>query len=78
MHAPQTLEGHEAWDVIQKGASQLRIASSGRVIGLDMAPLMMIATAQGYALRALTELMSYAEAGLLKASREQHDSDSNT
>jgi len=37
-----------------------------------MQSLLKIAKAQGYDLRAMSELLPYAESGLLKVLREQH------
>jgi hypothetical protein len=58
---------HEAWDVLLACQGQLRLAPSGHVIGLDMNAVMKIATARGYDVAVLSELLPAAEAGLVEA-----------
>jgi hypothetical protein len=58
---------HEAWEVLLDCQSQLRLAPSGRMIGIDMNAALRIGSARGYELAALSELLPAAEAGLLEA-----------
>jgi hypothetical protein len=53
------------WDVISKHDSQLRIAPSGSVIGVDAASLIRIAELLGYDLYPFTLLLPYAEGGMV-------------
>jgi len=46
---------------------QLRLASSGQVIGIDMNAAMRIAEARGHDLAVVSELLQAAEAGLVEA-----------
>jgi hypothetical protein len=46
---------------------QLRLASSGHVIGIGMGVALSIAAARGYNLAVLSELLPAAEAGLVEA-----------
>jgi hypothetical protein len=47
--------------------SQLRLAPSGRVIGIDMDAVLRIGAARGSDLAVLSELLPAAEAGLVEA-----------
>jgi hypothetical protein len=58
---------HEAWEVLLACQSQLRLAPSGHVIGVDMNAALKIGAARGYHVAVLSELMPAAEAGLLEA-----------
>jgi hypothetical protein len=58
---------HEAWDVLLSCQSQLRLAPSGQVIGIDMNAALKIGAAHGSNLEVLSELLPAAEAGLVEA-----------
>ena len=58
---------HEAWDVLLACQGQLRLAPSGRVIGIEMGAALKIGAARGCDLAALSELLPAAEAGLVEA-----------
>jgi hypothetical protein len=58
---------HEAWDVLLACQSQLRLAPSGHVIGIDINAALRIGAARGYDLAAVAELLPVAEAGLIEA-----------
>jgi hypothetical protein len=58
---------HEAWDVLLACQSQLRLAPSGHVIGIDINAALRLAAARGYDLTVLSELLPAAEAGLVEA-----------
>ena len=58
---------HEAWDVLFACQGQLRLAPSGRVVGIDMGPALRLSAARGYDLAVLSELLPAAEAGLVEA-----------
>jgi hypothetical protein len=58
---------HEAWDVLLACQGQLRLAPSGRVIGIDMHAALKLAAARGCDLAVLAELVPAAEAGLVEA-----------
>jgi hypothetical protein len=60
---------HEAWDVLLSCQGQLRMASSGHVVGIDMDAALMIGIARGFSLAGLSELLPAAEAGLVEALR---------
>ena len=72
----QTIEGHEAWDVILRSDTQLRIAPSGNVLGFDLPALIEVAAALGYGMRPFVMLIGNAEAGMLQGIREQQHGDS--
>lgn len=78
-HRPETVEGVEAWDVTTRCSSQLRVAPSGRVIGLDLGVVLTVGTALGYDGTALAELVPAVEAGLVaglaKLAEEDHNHD---
>jgi hypothetical protein len=46
---------------------QLRLAQSGKVIGIDLHAALALAGARGYDSAALSELLPEAEAGLVEA-----------
>ena len=51
---------------------QLRLAPNASVVlGLDLAAALALATALGYEARSIAELLSAAEAGLIKALNER-------
>ena len=50
---------------------QLRIASSGRVLGIDMTAALGIARARGFDEGVISELLQAAEAGLIEAMNEK-------
>jgi hypothetical protein len=64
---------HEAWDVLLACQGQLRLAPSGHVIGIEMNAALSLATARGYDLAVLSELLPAAEAGLIEALRAHAD-----
>ena len=71
-HEPRTEAGWQAWDVITRCASQLRIAPSAvSVLGIDMAAAMLLAEALGYDLPAVADLLQAAETGLANALNER-------
>ena len=66
-HRPLTEAGWQAWDVLTRCAGQLRLAGTA-VVGLDLTAALMLADALGHDARAVAELLSAAEAGLVKKS----------
>jgi hypothetical protein len=60
---------HETWDVLLACQGQLRLAPSGHVIGIDFDLALCLATARGYDVKVLAELIPAAEAGLIQACR---------
>jgi hypothetical protein len=58
---------HEAWDALLACQSQLRLAPSGHVIGINMQAALQLASARDYDLAVLSELLPAAEAGLVEA-----------
>ena len=60
---------HEAWDVLLACQGQLRLAPSGRVIGIDLDAALKIGAARCYDLAVVSELLPAAEAGLVEALR---------
>ncbi len=67
-HEPLTDAGWQAWDVLTRCDGQLRLAPNASVvIGLDLTAAIALATALGYDVRSVAELLPAAEAGLVKA-----------
>ena len=58
---------HEAWEVLLACQSQLRLAPSGHVIGIDMSTALKLGAARGCDLAVLSELLPAAESGLVEA-----------
>ena len=72
----QTVEGFEAWDVILRADTQLRIVPSGNVLGFDLPALLQVAEALGYGRQAFVSLIGSAEAGMLQGIREMQNASS--
>jgi hypothetical protein len=64
---------HETWDVLLACQGQLRLATSGHIIGIDMDAALRIGAARGSDLAVLSELLPAAEAGLIEALRAHAD-----
>ena len=73
-HAPVALEEHQAWEVFTASLGQLRVAPSGRVLGVDMTAALGTARARGFDEAVVSELLQAAEAGLIEAMNDK-DSD---
>ena len=58
---------HEAWNVLLSCQGQLRLASSGHVIGVDMDTALRLGAARGSDPAVLAELVPAAEAGFVEA-----------
>ncbi len=72
-HALISRQEHEVWDVLLACQGQLRLPSSGRVIGIDMDAALRIAAARGHDLAVLSELLPAAETGLVEVLRADAD-----
>ena len=68
------MEEHQAWEILNASLGQLRIAPSGRVLGIDMTAALRIARARGFDEAVISELLQAAEAGLIEAMNDK-DSD---
>ena len=66
-HALISRQEHEAWETLLACQGQLRLAPSGRVIGIDMNVALRIAAALGYDIAVRSELLLAAETGLVEA-----------
>jgi hypothetical protein len=58
---------HEAPDVLLAWQSQLRLAPTGHVVGIDTNTALKIGAARGSDLAVLSKLLAAAEAGLVEA-----------
>ena len=65
------MEEHQAWEVFTASLGQLRIAPSGRVLGIDMTAALGIARARGFDEGVISELLQAAEGGLIEAMNEK-------
>jgi hypothetical protein len=61
---PQSIEGWETWDVLERCAGQLRVGPGGPV-GLDFTAALAVGAALGYDAVGLAELLP-AAAGLMR------------
>jgi hypothetical protein len=66
-HTLISRQEHEAWDVLLACQSQVRLAPSGHVIGIDMHAALKIGASRGSDLAVLSELLPAAEAGFAEA-----------
>ncbi|WP_085442246.1 DUF7697 family protein [Magnetofaba australis] len=62
------------FDVVLACQSQLRVAPSGQVLGLDMSVALQMADAMGLERGAAAELLPWAEVGLREALKEAQSS----
>ena len=72
-HAPQTVEGWQVWDLVQRLGGQLRITgglSGGAVIGWDMAAALQLGAALGLASLCIAELLPPIEAVMVRKINE--------
>jgi hypothetical protein len=65
-HALISRQEHEAWDVLLACQGQLRLATSGHVVGIEMAAALEIAAARRCDLAVFSELAAAAEGGLVE------------
>jgi hypothetical protein len=65
-HALISHQEHEAWNVLLACQGQLRLASSGHVIGIDMNAALTLGAVRGCDLAVLSELLPAAQAGLVE------------
>jgi hypothetical protein len=72
-HALISRQEHETWGVLLACQGQVRLAPSGHIVGIDMGALLSLATARGYDLAALSELLPEAEMGLIEALHASED-----
>jgi hypothetical protein len=76
LNLPQTAEGIETWDLLERCSGQIR-AGMGGPTGLDFNAVFAMADALGYARTGVAELIPAGEAGMLlgyaKLAREEGD-----
>ena len=53
--------------------SQLRLAPSGHVVGLDLSAALEMVRARGFDLEILVELLPFAEAGMIESINENSE-----
>ena len=70
----ETVEGWQAWELIETCSGQLRTAGMGGIIGFDLPAFLQVADALGYERKSLISLLSFAESGMLEAMRERSES----
>jgi hypothetical protein len=64
---------HEAWEVLLACQGQLRLAPSGHIVGIDFDAALSLASARGYDIAVLSELLPAAEAGLIEELARRED-----
>ena len=73
-YEPVTLEGWQAWDLVERLGGQIRIGPNGRILGYDLTAALGLAAALGYDSRAMAELLPALEAGMVRGCwKQQHD-----
>lgn len=70
MNRPQTVEGWQVWDLVQRLGGQLRIAS-GSVVGWDMGAALALAGGLGVNALIAAELLPGIEAVMVRKLNEQ-------
>ena len=74
VNAPQTLEGWQVWDLVQRLGGQVRVVASGQggaVTGWDMSAALHLGSALGIAPRVIAELLPSIEAVMVRKINEQ-------
>ena len=69
------MEGHEAWDVIQRSVTQMRVAYNGCVLGFDLAAMLRMVEGLGYCRQSFLSLIAAAESGMLQGIRDIDNGD---
>ncbi len=72
-YAPQLIQEQQAWEILEASTSQLRLAPSGKVLGIDMSAALEIAKARNFDLEIVTELLKEGEAGILDSIANEDD-----
>ena len=72
-YAPRLVQEQQAWEILESCTSQLRLAPSGRVVGIDMGAALEIAKARSFDLEIVTELLKEGEAGILDAITQEEN-----
>ena len=70
MNAPQSLEGWQVWDLVQRLGGQLRVSGSA-VIGWDMGAALQLGAALGIPSLAIAELLPTVEAAMVRKVNEE-------
>jgi hypothetical protein len=70
VNQPQTWEGVQIWDLVQRLGGQLRVVP-GAVIGWDMAAALALGRALGVSALAIAELLPAIEAVMVRKINEQ-------
>ncbi len=70
MNAPQTLEGWQVWDLVQRLGGQLRVAGTA-VIGWDMGAALQLGAALDIPPRVIAELLPPIEAVMVRKINEE-------
>ena len=70
MNAPQTFEGWQIWDLVQRLGGQLRVAGSA-VIGWDMNAALQLGAALGISPMAIADLLPPIEAVMVRKINEE-------
>jgi hypothetical protein len=71
---PLTIEGFEAWHVVQKNL--FKFLPNGKLSGFCLSTILSICSTVGYDSRAVLHLLEYAEAGLQEAINKHGNSNS--
>ncbi|WP_319825862.1 hypothetical protein [Thalassovita sp.] len=77
MHAPQSIEGWQVWDLVQRSGGQLRVAGglAPQVLGFDMTAVLALAGALGVPPLAVGELVPAVEAAMVRRMNEAGEAD---
>ena len=72
-YAPQLVQEQQAWEILEASTTQLRLAPTGKVMGIDMTAALETAKARNFDLEIVTQLLKEGEAGILDALAEQEN-----
>ncbi len=64
------MQEQQAWEILEAATTQLRVAPTGKVMGIDMTAALETAKARNFDMEIVTQLLKEGEAGILDAVSE--------
>lgn len=75
MHAPETDEECQAWDILEMSIGQMRVHPMGGVLGLDIQAAITLSDLMGYDTPTVAEILCDAESTIVSAINTKTDSE---
>ncbi|MCB9980262.1 MAG: hypothetical protein H6863_03880 [Rhodospirillales bacterium] len=74
-YAPRLVQEQQAWEILEAATTQLRVAPTGKVMGIDMTAALETAKARNFDMEIVAQLLKEGEAGILDAVSEDETSE---